>query len=97
MFIFSLSHMGMAVLLLGGQVIDSKMGTEWMGKEPPPFPSSLLDLNLYPLNHINFPRILWLVTELCISTRISKGEDWHNINHPPSNMKDNDWALNEGC
>ena len=36
MFILSLSHMGMAVLLLGGQEIDSKMGAGWMGKEIPP-------------------------------------------------------------
>ena len=31
-FIFTLSHMGMVVLLLGGQVIDSKLGAGWIGE-----------------------------------------------------------------
>ena len=48
MFIISLSHMGMVVLLLGGQEIDSKMGVEWMGVVIFAPPSSLLDFNLYP-------------------------------------------------
>ena len=33
MFIISLYHMGIAVLLLGGEVIDYKIGAGWTGKK----------------------------------------------------------------
>ena len=67
--IFSLSHMGMAVLLLGGQVIHSEMGAGWMGEEIFAPPSSLLDFNLYPLSLIRLLHLLRIVTELCIGPR----------------------------
>ena len=84
----------MAVLLLGGQAIDSKMGAGWMGKDTFAPLSSLLDFNLYFLSHIRLLYLLWLVMELCIVTRISRGEDWYNINPPPRIIKLRSWALN---
>ena len=65
----------MAMLLFWGQEIDPKMGEGSIGFSTfAPF-SSLLDFNLYPLSHTYFPRILWLVTELCIVTWSSRGEE----------------------
>ena len=63
MFILTLSHMCMTLLLLGLELIDSKIGAGWMGKEPPPPLSSLLDLNLYPLSLIHLPHLLQIMTE----------------------------------
>ena len=60
-------------------------------------PYSLLDLNLYPLSHIRFSRLLRLVTEFCIGPRSSRGEYWYNIKPPPRIIKQRAWALNEGC
>ena len=97
MIILSLSHMCMAVLLLGAQVIDSKMGARWMGEAIFAPLSSLLDFNLYPLSQICFPCLLQLVTELFIGPRRSKGEEWYNINPLPRINKQRAWALNEGC
>ena len=97
MFIFSLSHMGMAVLLLGGQVIDSKMGAGCMVEKIPLPPSSLMDFNLYPISHIHLPRISRILTEFRIGPISSRGEDWYNIILPPSIIKQRAWALNEGC
>ena len=60
-------------------------------------PSFLLDFNLYLLSHICFPRLLRIVTELCIGPRNSRGEKWYNIKPPPRIIKQRAWALNEGC
>ena len=87
----------MAVLLLGGQVIDYKIGAGWMGEEIIVPPSSLLYFNLYPCSHIRFPHLLMIVMELCTGLRSSRGEDWYNINPLPRIIKQRDWALNECC
>ena len=88
MFIVSLYHMGMAVLLLGGQVIDSKTGAGWMGeKNSAPLSSLLLDFNLYLLSHIRYPCLLRILTELGICPRSSRGEDWYRINPLPRIIK----------
>ena len=68
-----------------------------MGKEIFAPASSLLDFNLCPLSHISLPCLLRLLTEMCISQRSSRGEDWYNINPPPRIIKQRAWALNEGC
>ena len=91
----SLSHMCMAVLLLGGKKMIPRWGRGGWERRTLPL-SFLLDFNLYPLSHIRFPRLLWLVTELCIVTRSSRGEDWYNIKPPPRIIKQRAWALNEG-
>ena len=62
----------MVVLLLGGQVIDSKMGAGWIGEEISP-PSSLLDLKFFPLSHIHISCLFLLVTELLIGPISSRG------------------------
>ena len=72
----------MVVLLLGGQVIDSKMGAGWIGEEISP-PSSLLDLKFFPLSHIHISCLFLLVTELLIGPISSRGEDCYNINPLP--------------
>ena len=83
----------MAVLLLWCQVIDSKIGSRWMGKEIFTLPSSLLDLNLYPLSLIHFPCLLQIVTYLCIGPRSSEGYNCYSINPPPRIIKQMAWDL----
>ena len=82
MFIFSLSRMGMVVLLFGAKVIDSKMGAGWMGEETFVPLSSLPDFNLYPLSYIRLLHPLRLLMELCLVTRSSRGGEM--VQHQPS-------------
>ena len=71
MIILSLSHMCMAVLLLGAQEIDSKMGEGWMGEENFA-PLFSLSFQQYLLSHICFPCLLRIVTEEILLKRKRK-------------------------